>query len=111
MIMDTVAGVPISRELVDNYFQSLVGMFFKILPMKEAGVETLPDYLQNLQEELLGCRDLIEALHHDPLFLSLILNLQMLINNPDYSHHRVRQIVFNSITICNKLRATHTGVT
>lgn len=108
MIIETVTGVPISAKLIDNYFQNLVGMFFKILPMKEDGVETLPEYLNSFRAELIGCRELISAIHDDPMFLSLILNLQVLIDNPDYTPRKVRQIVFNSITICNKLRASHT---
>lgn len=110
MIIETVTGVPINGKLVENYFQSLVGMFFKILPMKEDGVETLPEYLGNLQAELLGCKALIDAINNDPMFMSLILNLQVLIDNPDYSPRKVRQIVFDSITVCNKLKASHMEV-
>lgn len=107
MIIETVTGATINSELIEKYFQNLVGMFFKILPMKEDGVDTLPEYLINLQTELMGCKSLISAIDNDPLFMSLILNLQVLIDNPEFTPRRVRRIVFDSITICNRLRSSH----
>ncbi len=90
--------------VLDNYFRSLVNLFFKILPLKESGERSLETYMRSFQAELLGCGALVEAIHGDPMFLSLVAILQYLIDTPDCEVSFVRREVFRAISICNKLK-------
>lgn len=103
-MIQTSAGVPMSATVLDNYLRSLINLFFKILPLKESGERSLETYMKSLQAELLGCNALVEVIHDDSMFLSLVSILQYLIDNPDCDVVFVRREVFRAISICNKLR-------
>ena len=105
MNMETITGDTISSEVVQNYFKSLVNRFFKIIPIKEENCNSLTTYMKSLQKELIGCKNLINFLNNDALFLSLISILQFFIDNPDCEVGEIRREVFHAISICNKLKA------
>lgn len=105
MIFDTVVGIPITKELLCNYFKNLVNLFFKILPIREKEEASLTTYMRSLQIELLGCRELVIALNNDPYYLTLLAILQYLIDNPECEIRKVKREVFRAISICNKLKA------
>lgn len=90
--------------LLKNYISSLVNHFFKILPIRENGESSLDTYMRSLQAELLGCAELIQAIHDDALFVTLISILQYLIDTPDCPVPVVKREVFRAISICNKLK-------
>lgn len=108
MMIPTKAGVPMDAETLNNYLSSLVNHFFKILPIKESGESSLDVYIRSLQAELLGCKELIEAIHNDALFLTLVSILQYLIDTPSCDVPTVKREVFRAISICNKLRQKYT---
>jgi len=108
MMINTSAGIPVTSELLHNYFTTLVNRFFKILPMREAEDASLSLYMQSLQKELLGCKEFIPELCNDAVYLSLLGSLQYLIDNPECTVREVRREVFNAISLCNKLRAVYT---
>lgn len=109
---NTSTGTQISAGLFRSYLRYLIDRFFKILPIKESeseyGEESFVSYLQSLQLELLGCKELIVVLHDDPGVISLLGILQYLMDNPDCSVRTVKREVFRAISICNKLRARYT---
>lgn len=107
MMIPTTAGVPMDATVLNNYFRSLINLFFKILPLWEGGESSLTVYMQSLQAELLGCNELVEAIHNDSLFLSLISILQYLIDTPDCEVPIVKREVFRAISICNKLKSRY----
>lgn len=105
MMIDTVTGKPIQKKLLRNYFKNLVNQFFKILPIRESGEDSLTTYMQSLQAELLGCKSLIGELQNDASYLTLLAILQYLIDNPECSVGVVKREVFKAISICNRLKA------
>lgn len=107
MMIPTKAGVPIDATLLSNYLRALINLFFKILPIWESGESSLSTYMQSLQVELLGCKELVDAIHADPMFLSLVSILQYLIDNPSCETPVVKREVFKAISICNKLKAKY----
>lgn len=107
MMVQTTTGVCIDAKMLGGYLRSLVNRFFKILPIKEDGEESLETYMRSLQAELLGCKELIAAINGDPLFMSLLNILQYLIDNPECSQPVVKREVFRAISICNKLKAKY----
>lgn len=107
MMIPTTAGVPMDATVLNNYFRALINLFFKILPLWEGGESSLTVYMKSLQAELLGCNELVEAIHNDPLFLSLLSILQYLIDTPDCEVSAVKREVFRAISICNKLKARY----
>lgn len=100
---------PVNEAVLNNYMKNLVNMFFKILPMKENGEDTLGVYLCGLQSELIGCGNVIEAFHNDARFLSLISILQYMIDHPDCETKDVKRGVFSAISMCNKITKTYLG--
>lgn len=104
MMLPTVTGVPMDAKVLENYLGALINLFFKILPIKESGEESLDTYMRSLQIELIGCKELIEALREDALFLTLLAILQYLIDHPTAEVPTVRREVFRAISVCNKLR-------
>lgn len=107
MMIQTTAGVPMDAKVLSNYLRTLINLFFKILPIWESGESSLNTYMRSLQAELLGCRELIDAINADPMFLSLISILQYLIDNPSCEITTVKREVFKAISICNKLKAKY----
>lgn len=105
MMINTSTGMPITSELLRNYFKSLVNQFFKILPMRENGEDSLQTYTKSLQVELLGCQELLGSIKNDASYLTLLSILQYLIDNTDCSVREVKREVFKCISICNKLKA------
>lgn len=107
MTIQTTAGVNIDATMLGGYMRSLVNRFFKILPIRESGEDSLETYMRSLQAELLGCKELIVVIQEDPLFMSLLNILQYLIDNPECSIVVVKREVFRAISICNKLKAKY----
>lgn len=110
MNVNTVIGHPIDVKLLQNYFKNLVNQFFKILPMRENNEESLITYMQSLQVELIGCKELIPDVRENSHYLSLLSILQYLIDNPDCSLHVVKREIFRAISICNKLKSVYANV-
>lgn len=102
-MIQTIRGIPMPDQLLDNYLRNLVNLFFKILPIRENEEQTLLPYMESLQAELLGAKELVALLNHDPLFVSLVSILQYLIDNPESSVRVYKREVFKGISICNKL--------
>ena len=101
--MMTAKGIELPDTVVRKYMKSLIGQFYKILPIKESGEPSLNRYMESLQRELLGCNNLIMMLQYDESFLSLLSILQYLIDN-DCKTEVVKCEVFKAISICKKLQ-------
>lgn len=101
--MNTYINIEIPDKLFGNYLESLVGLFYKILPIKESGEPSLGKYMDSLQREMIGCQHLIVALDHDELYLSLLAILQYLVEN-ECDTTVVKCEVFKAINICKKLQ-------
>lgn len=110
MMIQTTTSIPMDARILNNYLRSLINLFFKILPIRESEEPSLTVYMQSLQAELMGCKNLIKAIHEDALFLSLISILQYLIDNPECSTSVVKREVFRAISICNKLKQRYAGL-
>lgn len=107
MTVNTATGFPVDASFLRQYFKTLVNHFFKILPMREQGEESLATYIESLQVELIGCQSLIENLNEDSCFITLLSILQYLIDHPDCSIRVVKREVFHAISICNKLKSKY----
>lgn len=106
-MINTKVGIPMAENVIENYFKTLVNRFFKILPIREAGEQSLPVYIQSLQFEMLGCKELVTELHDDSNFLTLLSILQYIYDNPECPVSDVKREVFRAISICNKLEARY----
>ena len=109
MVMTSV-GMPITSDLLRNYFRNLVNQFFKILPMRENEEKSLSIYMKSLQSELLGCKELIPDIRGNPQYLTLLAILQYLIDNPTCSVVEVKREVFRAISVCNKIKSTYASM-
>ena len=105
MMIETNAGIPVTEELVRNFFKSLVNRFFKILPMREQNEDSLVTYMNGLQLELLGAQGLLGELRNDTAYITLLSILQYMIDSPNVDVPIVKREVFNCISLCNKLKA------
>lgn len=89
--------------MVSNYMNALVNRFYKILPIKESGEDTLTRYLESLQREMIGLRDLITFIKDDDRYLTLLAMAQYFIDH-DADVATVRTDVFRAISILKKLQ-------
>ena len=112
MIVRTASGIEMNSAVVSNYFNSLVGSFFKILPLYESRESSLRIYMECLRDELEGCSHVLENINYDSMFLSLIASLQYMIDNLDNEAcdaHIYKRKVFSAISMCNKLSQRYSG--
>lgn len=108
MMIDTSTGVQIDSVYLQNYFESLVNKFFKILPMREENEKSLNEYLKSFQRELIGCGEFITAVKDDGTYLEMLCILQFFLNNVENSDCDIKDIrreVFHAISLCNKMRS------
>lgn len=102
--MRTTYGTEISREMVANRVDDLIGQFYKILPLKEHGSPTLTKYIKSLLREMLGMKSLMEEWQQDARYLSLIGILEYYVKNPDSDVEEVRSDVFKAINVIKQLQ-------
>ncbi len=96
-------------EALAHYFDGLVGMFFKILPMREEEEKTLPAYIQSLQSELLGCSGLLRRVECDADVMSLVCLLQFFLDHPEASVGVYKREVFKGISLCKKIKVRYSA--
>lgn len=107
--MITKYNYEIPDNNINTYLQFLINQFFKILPMKEADEPSLEKYIQNLQRELIGCKDLFPEFYNSESFISLISILEyMANNNPNTAI--VKSDVFKAISICKKISSNYKDI-
>lgn len=99
----TTTRQTVRNDLVKNYFHDLVNRFFKILPMRENGEESLQTYMRSLRVELIGGKGLLPELRVNSSYLTLMAILEYLIDTPECTVSDVRREVFHAISVCNKL--------
>jgi len=105
--IDTVSGKEESARFLSEYFRSCVSRFFKILPLWEEGDQTLPQYMESLQSEIMGCAALLKEKSVYPECMELVSILQFFIDNPECEKKKVRREVFHCISVCNKMVARY----
>lgn len=99
MIESNYGGLP--KEVIEEYKDRLVGRIYKILPMKEEGVETWDVYIESLLFELVGYKDLIVGLNSNSDFISLLSVLESLIGEDDLAV--IRKEVFKALGLVKKI--------
>ena len=102
--MRTRYGKEVSREMFANKLGVMVNQFYKILPIREAEEPSLGRYMTSLLREMLGMKDLIEALDHDAQYLTLLAILEYMIDN-DCDVSTVRSDVFRAINILKRMQS------
>jgi len=99
----------ISSTGMYQYIHSLVGRFYKILPLCESRSDTLDKYMKSLLREMIGCECLSDSLKNDDRFVSLLAILQSLIS--DHSDIGVvKTDVFRAINILTQLERKYLEV-
>ena len=108
MSIETSLGLPVSAGLLENYFKTLVNQVYKILPMREAEMESLQKYIWRLTAELVGGTGLYPSLQEDSYYASLLNILQFLSDHTgECTVEQTKQLVFEGIHICEKLAARY----
>lgn len=100
--MIKVAYGEIPKENLYNYFQSLIGKTYKIIPMKEQNCKTLKPYLKNYQRELIGHQYIFTVLVDEPMFISILNSIQYLISE-SYSADTCAKEAFKCIRLIKKI--------
>lgn len=96
----------ISDNLFKNYLDRLVDRFYKILPLKEQKSDTLSTYIQSLQCELIGSKNLILYLNDDSQFINLISILQFFIDN-EFDDKICKREIMKAINISKQLKSKY----
>ena len=96
----------ISDVMFYNYLTLLIDKIFKILPMKENKVMTLPIYLDSLQTEIIGCMSLFPEFRNEANFITLLSKIQFL-SDSESSVEIYKREIFNMINIVEKIQSTY----
>lgn len=99
----------IPNPILALYFDRMVGRVYKILPLKESGEATLPEYLDTLVTEMTGL-DVLSALSDQPYYTSMFATLAYLSGHIDECDlPKVKREVFRLINLSKKLRSYYEG--
>lgn len=86
-----------NNEVLEKYLSKMIGRVFKILPLKEKGVDTLEKYIESLSREALGLSKVIDC-------KGLSVEISSKLRGIDCDcHETLREDVFSVITLINKL--------
>jgi hypothetical protein len=99
--METKYG-KLPDELLVTYVDGMVAMVYKMMPMKENRVTTLPSYIESTLRELIGNKDLVFALKDRKEFLSILGTMESLLIQDDF--YKFRSDVFKIINIIKRLK-------
>lgn len=94
-------------ELLIAWVDELIPSLFKMLPMKEEESSTLSIYNEKLISRLLGAESLVNELKSNADFAELIVILECLSIQDDFSYYR--SDVFEAIGIVNKIKSSLIG--
>lgn len=103
--MRTRYGNELNDRMFAKKLESLVGQFFKILPIRESGEPTLIRYMQSLQREMLGLKELIIALDDDAQYLTLLSIIQYMIDH-ECDVPTTKSEVFRAISILKRMKGS-----
>lgn len=92
---------PIPDKLFHNYLRTLIGKFYKILPMCEEHSPTVNVYIDSLMFELTGNHKLIESVDYDARYMSLLCTLNGIQNCNEIK--TCKREVFKCIRIIEEL--------
>jgi hypothetical protein len=90
-----------------NYLDFLINQLYKSLCLKEENCDTLISYLQSLQCELIGSKELISAFKNDSRVISLLNKIQYLIATPEIEQKVFKKEIFSCISIVEKLQVKY----
>lgn len=92
-------------EMLEVYFNRLIGMTFKILPLREENIQSLPTYLDSFLCEIFGLKELIYVLREDADFLRLLSTLQYIAScDETVDNATIKREVFKGINIIKALQ-------
>ncbi len=94
------------KKSLERYFKFLVNKVYKILPMKEEKCDTLKQYLESLQVELIGNSELLSFLTDEPQFISLLNIIQYLITC-EYDNKACKREVFKAIKLIESINSKY----
>ena len=106
--MTTVNIYMIDQQSLESYLNSLIGKLYKILPIRENSPETFPAYARGLRDELSGFKGLVDAIDHDPAYVSILSLLQNFVDTPECPVSDVKREVFGMISSCKKMIERYT---
>lgn len=96
-------NIEIDNKIIAKRFQSLINQTYKLLPIREEGIDwTKP--LQTILEELIGMQRLLDCGKSDTYFslLSKIEGLYSLTEEKDFQCYR--RIIFECLNLMNILK-------
>lgn len=83
-ILQTKYG-PLKEDNFNKYKRSVIGRIYAILPMKEEGANTVTEYIESLNRELVKNIDIFGPCEH---ILSVVCLLEHLISEDDHAVYR-----------------------
>ena len=94
----------ITTKAMRNYFDTLIGKTFKILPMKEESSHTLHSYINSYLIEIIGNKSLNPSMFEEnPQMISLLATISFLANE-DYDAKTCKKEIFKCIRILEEVR-------
>lgn len=105
--METKYG-QLPDEMLLAYVNGMIAKSYKMIPMKQDGVKSLPKYIEATLREFVGQNELVFELKENEEFLTILGVMETLLSQNDFS--KFRSDVFKIINLIEKLKLSLGGV-
>ncbi len=104
---DNGKSYEIDDAMVRRYFDRLTGRIFKIIPIREEGEFPVQPYITSLLREMLGAKDLMEAIGQDERYMQCLNIINYLSCHADIEAKELRGEVFHILSLIKKVGKTY----
>lgn len=104
--METKYG-QLPDDMLIVYVNGMIAKAYKMLPMHEKGVKSLPTYIESTLREFIGQKELVEELKSKEEFLTILGVMESLLSQNDF--YKFRSDVFKIINLIERLKSSLGG--
>jgi hypothetical protein len=104
--METKYG-QLPDELLFTYVNGMISKVYKMLPMKQDGLNTLPKYIESTLREFIGQKELVFKLKNNEEFLTILGIMESLLKQGDFT--KFRSDVFKVINLIERIKLSLGG--
>lgn len=104
--METKYG-QLPDELLQAYINGMISKVYKMLPMKQEGIETLSKYIESTLREFIGQKELVDELKSNGEFQSILGVMESLLKQDDF--RIFRSDIFKIINLIERLKSSLGG--
>lgn len=91
-------------EMLSDYINKMINKVWKMLPMREENIPTLPIYIEATLREFIAQKELIDCLKDNGNYIEILGIIEGLLKQHDFSAYR--SDVFRAVNLIKKLKSS-----